>query len=91
VGAALCASGWTGAAEAAAMPILPVTYEMVDGDSSYVDCLYSGTKLGGYLSGGLGELTDGVIAADKHSSDPVPYVGWFIPNPIITFDFGQAI
>lgn len=90
IGAALCASGWTGAAEAAATPIAPVTYEMIDGDG-YVDSLYSGTEVGGHLSGGLGELTDGGIAADEYSVNPAPYVCWFSQNPTITFDFARVI
>jgi hypothetical protein len=70
--------------------ISPVSYAMIDGGSGvfpYQDDSYSGTNMGGFLSGGLGELTDGVIASQHWNVTPGPYVGWRFISPEITFNF----
>jgi len=90
------------AASALALPITPVSYDMKNGTSSsytYWDDSYngSGNKTTNYaqLIGGLGELTDGVIATEHFTTTeapagPGPYVGWSI-NPTITFHFASDV
>ena len=91
----------------AASPLMAATvavtsYDMPNGDSGtyhYWDLNYTGTGStttdGAALSGGVGDLTDGVIASDfwynvENSAGSGPYVGWVhsvTPNPLITFNF----
>ena len=90
--AALLAS--LAAGEAAALQ--PDSYSMPNGYSgsyNYWDEIYSGSGCrtcdGAFLSGGTGELTDGVIATDnwfvvEAPAGNGPYVGWPI-DPTITF------
>jgi hypothetical protein len=86
---------------AAAAPILPTSYDMLNGNTgsfTYWDESYSGlgnTSVDNApLSGGLGDLTDDIIAADnwfvtEAPAGPGPYVGWTI-DPIITFRFAPG-
>lgn len=72
------------------------------GSFNYWDKAYTGagatTTDGAALSGGLGDLTDGVVASDfwyntENSAGTGPYVGWYdavTPNPVITFNFAGA-
>jgi hypothetical protein len=87
-----------GAAAAAAMlpsgagaaVINPTTYSTINGgigSFNYADDAYTGTNIGGFLSGGLGELTDGIVATARWNSTPGPYVGWRFISPEITFSF----
>ena len=78
---------------ALAITISPSSYNMPDGETAtfeYKDSTYNGNNSGGFLSGGTGELTDGVIATDNWDDNPDPYVGWF-KDPTITFNFTQAV
>lgn len=65
------------------------------GSSNYWDAGYSGSGCtncdGAPLSGGIGALTDGVIAANPWYtySYPGPYVGW-LHNPDIIFHFAGS-
>jgi hypothetical protein len=86
-----------GVAEAA--PILPTSYAMPNGNAgtfSYFDDAYPGCPCGPLapLSGGLGDLTDGVIAGSHGLTTPGPYVGWYIhaggTNPTIVFSFAAG-
>lgn len=89
------------ASVATAAPVLPTSYAMPNGFSgsyNYWDEIYSGsgsvTTDGAPLSGGLGDLTDGVIASDNWfvvEAPPGngPYVGWNI-DPVITFNFAPG-
>jgi hypothetical protein len=52
------------------------------------------------LTGGLGDLTDGVVASDfwfntENAAGTGPYVGWRgdigVVNPLITFNFGGGL
>jgi hypothetical protein len=70
-----------------------------DGSNNYWDKAYTGsgnTSLDGDpLSGGLGDLTDGVIATGnwnevENLEGTGPYVGWSLIDPVITFHFAQA-
>ena len=82
----------------AAAAVTPLSYDMLNGNSgtyNYWDQSYSGagcvTCNNASLTGGLGDLTDGVIAANNWNVDEAPagngpYVGWQI-NPTITFNF----
>jgi hypothetical protein len=97
---ALCCMGAAGAAT-----INPVSYDTRNGDGqassgsyNYWDLSYSGSGNtstdAAPLSGGLGDLTDGVIAAQnwlfvENGSGTGPYVGWRRSNgvPVITFKF----
>tara|TARA_R110002072_G_scaffold86608_11_gene195417 strand:+ start:1735 stop:2463 length:729 start_codon:yes stop_codon:yes gene_type:complete len=117
---AVCAAvalGMTGALsvrDAAAAPVFPVSYDMLNGNgtntsgiANFWDRDYTGTGSvapftaphttdGEALTGGLGDLTDGVIAtADWISVETVagdgPYVGWLDIDPVITFHFGSSV
>ncbi len=92
-----------------AVPILPSSYDMSNGDGvvsggsfNYWDLSYSGsgnTSLDNdFLSGGLGDLTDGIIASDnwnvvENIEGTGPYVGWragLNGDPQITFYFESS-
>lgn len=97
------------AAPASAAIIAPTSYDMPNGDGqasggsfNYWDKAYSGSGAtmtdGAALSGGLGDLTDGVVAPDiwlnvENGAGTGPYVGWYDPvthNPVVTFHFGGS-
>lgn len=100
-----------------ALMVAPTSYDMPNGSGTarsgeynYWDAQYTGsgnkTTDGAYLSGGLGKLTDGIIAAKswEYLIDPAnkiygtaenfdgtgPYVGWSWGDPTITFHFSSA-
>ena len=91
------------AAASTAAPIAPVSYDMINGNGrasggsfNYWDRQYDGlvstTTDGAFLSGGTGDLTDGVIATQnwfqvENTAGTGPYVGWLQVNPTITFNF----
>lgn len=90
--AALCLA----AGMSAASTVNPVSYDMPNGSFgsfNYFDSSYSGSGNknvpGAALSGGLGDLTDGVIATQNWNAQPGLYVGWQ-SDPIITFHFDQV-
>lgn len=96
---ALCLTG--GAAIAA--PVHPVSYTIPNGSTgsfTYWDDTYDApgapkTTTGAPLSGGLGDLTDGIIAAGNWNSTgsqvgATPYVGWLNVNPVLTFFFDRV-
>lgn len=93
LGAALVATGLTGAAQAAPAPISPVSYDTTTNVDAWRDDSYSGTVSGFVLSGGLGELTDGVIptAGFAPAGGVDPYVAWLDVQPSILFDFGANV
>ena len=75
--------------------INPQTYSMFDWSrtnswSWYSDQTYNGAVSGNWLSGGVGELTDGVknTSAAYGYSAWSPYVLWDGYTPVITFDLG---
>ncbi len=82
--------------------VTPTSYDTPNGYSgsyNYWDDTYSGagstTTNGAFLSGGLGDLTDGILASDNWNVTEAPagagpYVGWTI-NPTITFHFASAV
>lgn len=86
-----------------AVQVVPVSYSMANGASGtyqYWDDTYSGngciTCDGSPLSGGRGDLTDGIIASSNWQiteapAGPGPYVGWTNFNPTISFHFGQTV
>jgi hypothetical protein len=90
------AAGWTPALGAS---IMPQRYEMMNGGIStfsYLDDSYNGsgdkTVPYAYLSGGLGDLTDGVIATQNWNNTPGLYVGWGYGNiPVIRFHFSTPV
>ena len=76
----------------------PVSYDMLNGESgthTYFDDAYDGsgdnTVPLAPLSGGLGDLTDGVIATEHWNVTPEPYVGWQTIDPTITFHFANTV
>ena len=96
------------AAPAAAAQIFATSYDMQNGDGqahggsyNYWDRSYTGVGLtnvdGAALTGGLGDLTDGIVAAQpwyviENAAGTGPYVGWLgngggVTNPLITFNF----
>lgn len=88
---------------ALAVQVVPSSYAMRNGNSGdyqYFDESYNGTGCvtcaGASLSGGLGDLTDGAIAAASWNvveppAGPGPYVGWSFINPAITFNFAGVV
>jgi hypothetical protein len=83
--------------------INPISYSMLNGQSgsfNYWDEIYNGsgnkTSDLASLSGGLGDLTDGIIATQNWNIVEVPpgngpYVGWYNRNPLITFFFSTMV
>jgi len=90
-------------AQVQATPVSPVSYDMPNGYGqasggtfNYWDRFYTGagatTTDGAPLSGGLGDLTDGLSATDnwfnvENVAGMGPYVGWLSIDPTITFHF----
>ena len=90
---------------AEAMKISPVSYDMPNGHGqassgmfNYWDLAYTGSgdtmSDGAALTGGLGDLTDGVAAGDnwfntENVAGTGPYVGWANLDPVITFHFDE--
>lgn len=87
---------------ASAVPLTVSRYDMFNGYSgsyNYWDDTYSGTGAvnidGARLSGGKGDLTNGVVASDnwfvtEAPGGSRPYVGWSI-DPTIHFYFGRPV
>lgn len=97
------------ATSAGATQVFSSGYNMPNGDGqasggsyNYWDLNYSGSGAtnvdGAVLSGGSGDLTDGVVATDfwynvETGAGAGPYVGWYIlhtANPLLTFLFGGS-
>lgn len=89
-------------ASASAATLSPVSYSMVNGRTgfqNYLDETYGGPGASGnplvassLLSGGLGQLTDGVIGTnDILANGSFDWVGWLEVTPIVTFDFGSVV
>jgi len=95
---------------AAAATVAPTSYDTPNGDGvahsgsfNYWDKFYTGagstTVDGAPLTGGHGDLTDGVIASDfwfnvENDAGTGPYVGWRgdvgVHNPLVTFHFAGS-
>jgi opacity protein-like surface antigen len=84
------------ASAASAATILPGSYDMPspgNGSFAYQDEKYSGTSSSGYLSGGLGDLTDGVVPPahwNSYGGSNVAWVGWQGFDPTIVFHFAPG-
>ena len=93
----------TSIASAFAAPLSVSGYDMINGYTgsyTYWDDTYSGsgstTTDGAALSGGKGQLTDGIKATTnwyvaEAPAGPGPYVGWANVNPLIHFHFGALV
>ncbi len=92
----------TSPASAAALPV--TSYDMINGGTSSPgyslrDDTYSGgtgNPASNYstLSGGKGDLTDGVIATSNWNITTAPFVGWsqsYVASPVITFHFARVM
>jgi hypothetical protein len=96
--AMIAASALAGLAVSAApaATILPTSYEMPspgNGSFAYQDEQYNGTNSGGYLSGGFGDLTDGIVPPahwNSYGGSNVPWVGWQSFSPTIIFHFAPG-
>ena len=94
---------------ASASQLTVTSYDMPNGDGqasggefNYWDLNYTGSGStntdGAALAGGLGDLTDGVVAPDfwynvENGAGTGPYVGWYAPrtlNPTVTFHFSGS-
>jgi hypothetical protein len=88
---------------AQAAPILATSYIMLNGETgsfNYWDESYTGSGAtlvdGAPLSGGTGDLTDGIIDttlgwyAAESPAGPGPYVGWLDIAPSLTFEFAPG-
>lgn len=98
--AAICIS-----TSALAVSVAPTDYSTVNGQTGrykYFDDSYNGTgsttTSSASLSGGVGDLTDGVIAtADWYVGGQTganPYIGWYYTatlNPTVTFNFAEVL
>jgi hypothetical protein len=98
----------TVATPAGAVQLFATGYDTPNGDGvahsgsfNYWDLNYTGAGAtnvdGAALTGGLGDLTDGVVAGDvwfntENAAGSGPYVGWRgdfgVSNPLINFSFG---
>ena len=97
------------AGSAGAAQIFSTGYDTPNGDGqasggsfNYWDLGYSGAGAtnvdGAALTGGSGDLTDGVVASDfwfnvETGAGAGPYVGWYLPNtpdPTVTFHFAPS-
>jgi len=74
--------------------VMPTAYDMLNGETgtyTYFDDTYNGQgnnqQALAPLSGGVGDLTNGVIATQNWNATPAPYVGWRSIDPTITFHF----
>ena len=86
-----------------ALQITPISYDMENGGggfAKYWDKKYNGTGNTSVnyapLSGGVGDLTDGIIPTQNWNDVEVadgtgPYVGWENRNPVITFNFAGTV
>jgi len=89
-----------------AAQIFSSSYDMRNGDlsspgTSLMDDTYAGAGATGNrtvpyspLAGGLGDLTNGLIAPGNWDAYPLFFVGWrdyYVPNPTITFYFGSTV
>jgi hypothetical protein len=97
----------TGASSAWAVAVTPLSYDLPNGDGqahggsfNYWDKAYTGsgdpTADRAALSGGHGDLTDGVIATQnwfnvENNEGTGPYVGWRDLDPTIVFHFGESL
>ena len=105
--AAALAAALLGAPGAGAQTVVaPSAYDLPngygtahDGSFNYWDKAYSGsgdtTQDFAPLSGGLGDLSDGVVATQRwdqveNLAGTGPYVGWSAMDPVITFHFAQV-
>jgi len=89
--------------QANAISIQPAYYNMLNGETGsyeYWDESYTGSgnplATGSSLTGGLGDLTNGIIATnnwgvDEATAGPGPYVGWNSITPVITFYFNNIV
>lgn len=84
------------AASAQATTVSPISYDMINGNTgsfTYWDDSYNGsgstTTSNAFLSGGTGDLTDGVIPTQSWFTQSMLWVGWGGVNPTITFNFAQ--
>ncbi len=87
--------------------LVPARYDMPNGYGvastgkfNYWDRFYTGsgntTLDGAPLSGGVGDLTDGVVAAGnwdqvENIAGTGPYVGWRLVDPLISIDFASVV
>ncbi|MCK4872310.1 MAG: hypothetical protein KAS72_06265 [Phycisphaerales bacterium] len=78
--------------------LIPTAYDMLNGETgsyTYFDDTYNGsgdnTQPLAQLTGGVGDLTDGVITTQHWNSTPEPYVGWQTIDPTITFHFSGTV
>lgn len=93
---------FVGAASSAYAGVAPDSYDMLNGNTgsyNYWDETYNGSGCvtcdNAALSGGRGDLTDGIIATENWfiTEAPVgngPYVGWTI-DPVITFHWNTPV
>lgn len=110
--AALAATALAAAMPSGAAPVLSTSYDMPNGGGqasggsyNYWDLNYSGSGStitdGAPLSGGSGDLTDGVIANNtwnnvENNAGTGPYVGWYSSglggqlDPTVTFHFAGS-
>jgi hypothetical protein len=96
--AGIAVASVTIATQANAIQLHPVSYDMPNGETgsfTYWDDSYNGsgdkTTSLAPLTGGLGDLTDGIIATSNWPDTPNPYVGWTSIDPIIQFHFANQV
>lgn len=93
---AIIALSTLGIAASANANITVASYSMQDGANAwgaYYDNAYTGSRSpSGFLSGGTGDLTDGVLTASVAAGYGAwaPYVLWDGQSPVITFDLGAT-
>lgn len=77
-----------------AQTVNPTGYDGPNGShSNYWDDTYNGSGAGvanAFLSGGIGQLSDGIWSPSEFYIGNVPWVGWDSYNPFIVFHFAVA-
>jgi hypothetical protein len=79
--------------------IFPVSYDVQNGNTgafTYQDDSYAGqgdrTVDGAYLTGGLGQLSDGIVSSLwswSSQADAAPWIGWQYTDPDVRFVFDE--
>jgi len=78
--------------------LMPAYYNLQNGETgsyTYYDDDYDGDGNNdqelAWLTNGLGDLTNGVIATEHWNQNNEPYVGWVSIDPVITFHFDGEV
>ncbi|MEM7477887.1 MAG: PEP-CTERM sorting domain-containing protein [Planctomycetota bacterium] len=98
--AGVCCFVGQGSSIYAEVVVTPSSYSLLNGElggdvPNFFDDTYNGTGDNNTplapLSGGLGDLTDGIVATQNWNAQHGRYVGWQSIDPTITFEFANPV